>query len=783
MIFGKNVRLLWIVIAIVLMVTAAYWLCPKPELKVFTTYSSAIFDSHSQLLRITLSDDEKYRIYESIENISPNLLDATVLYEDKDFYNNYGVDFIALVRAFWTTYFLQERRVGASTISMQVARLRWNIPSNTVVGKAWQILRALQLSRHYSKKELLEFYVNFAPYGRNIEGITAASLIYFNKKPSELSLIESLTLAVIPQNPNKRTPTSVKGYQELLYARNSLFDRWVVQKPLDERFRKYLDMPLQVRPPEELSFEALHFVNYVMDSRSRWSHGIINSTLDLRLQNKIEKLASDFVSSRVNEGINNVSALLIDYRKMEIKAMVGSADFFNNKIQGQVNGVIAKRSPGSTLKPFVYAMAMDQGLIHPMSLLKDSPRRFGGFTPENYDKQFMGPILARDALIQSRNVPAVDLQSQLGEQSFYDFLIKAGVTDLKDEEFYGLALALGGGEVTMLELVKLYAMLANKGVLRELSAINVDDSSILPKETRMLSPESSYLILDILKDNPAPDELGVDLRYLEKSEIAWKTGTSWAFRDAWSVGISGPYVLAVWVGNFNGEGNGSFIGRTAAGPLLFSIFEAINKNKGWKVSDLLADDNLNLKRIEVCSKTGDLQDKNCPSFSETWFIPGVSPIKVSNIYRKIPVDEKSNLRTCKHIPGKTVLKVYEFWPSDFLHIFNQAGISLKTPPPYEADCSLDQKSSVGQAPVITSPQISLEYVIRSDAEDSRLIPFMATVDSDVDEVYWFVNGKFVGQAKRGQSFIWHASSGIYEIRAVDDAGRGASKTIKVIQYN
>src|SRR5690606_5775570 len=234
-----------------------------------------------------------------------------------------------------------------------------------------------------------------------------------------------------------------------------------------------------------------------------------------------------------------------------LKAMVGSADYFNKKLQTEVNGVIAKSSPGSTLKLIVYAMVMDQGLIHPICLLSDSPRRLGGFTPENYDKQFMGPILARDALIQSRNVPAVDLQSKLGDQSFYDFLIKAGIKDLKNEKFYGLALALGGGEVTMLELVKLYATLANKGVLKELSAIKVDDSNILAKQKRMLSPESSYLILDILKDNPAPDELSVDLRYLDKSEIAWKTGTSWAFRDAWSVGISGSYVLAVWVGNFN----------------------------------------------------------------------------------------------------------------------------------------------------------------------------------------------------------------------------------------
>ncbi|MBV1922289.1 MAG: transglycosylase domain-containing protein, partial [Pseudomonadales bacterium] len=382
-------------------------------MKTFTTYSSAWFDSQDRLLRISLAEDERYRILEPLDQISPELIAATLLYEDQNYYDHRGVDFSALARAFWATFILRERRIGASTITMQVARLRWNIPSNTIPGKIHQIARAIQLSRHYSKQDILETYLNLAPYGRNIEGIAAASLIYFNKKPGNLSLPEALTLAVIPQNPNKRNPTTSTGYQHLLQARHNLFQRWLEDYPSDISKETFFTLPLNVRPPEELPFLAPHFVNHIKQNMSRWQHGYINTTLDSIQQRSLEKGISHYVSSKAASGINNATALLLNYETMEIKAMVGSADFHNDDLQGQVNGTVAKRSPGSTLKPFVYALAIDEGLIHPMTLMKDSPKRFGGFSPENYDKQFLGPISARDALIQSRNVPAVDLHCLL----------------------------------------------------------------------------------------------------------------------------------------------------------------------------------------------------------------------------------------------------------------------------------------------------------------------------------------------------------------------------------
>lgn len=769
----------------------SYAICPKPELKSFIPYSKAYFDDSAKLLRINLAQDQRYRLFESIENISPQLIEATILYEDQNFHDHFGVDISAIFRAFWTTYISGERRIGASTIVMQLARLRWQLPSHTASGKFTQILRAIQLSRHYSKQQLLEAYLNLVPYGRNIEGIGAASLIYFSKKPSELSLPESLMLAVIPQNPNKRNPTTSKGISKLESARNTLFERWLEHHPSDQHQKKYMAMPLSVRPPEALPSLAPHFVDYLDKQQSNWDGGNIHSTLDISKQLLLERIVKDYVGANKNKGINNASALLVNYQSMEIKAMVGSADFKNVSIQGQVNGTTAKRSPGSTLKPFVYALAIDEGIIHPMSLLKDSPRRFGGFTPENYDKRFLGPVSATQALVESRNVPAVDLQARLKKTSFYDFLTDAKISKLKEESFYGLALALGGGEVTAIELAALYSTLANDGVWNEINSIkqpvtnNIEHplmqrKQIASNSKRLLSPEASFLTLNMLRGNQAPNQLKLSFKLDHQNDRPWKTGTSWAFRDAWAAGISGPYVLIVWVGNFDGQGNDSFIGRTAAGPLFFKIWDAVYPSQDWKLENLYIPEQMNLKRLSVCSNTGDLYEKHCPSSKMSWFVPGVSPIKVSNIYRSIAIDKQTGRRACWAGDSETEFKVFEFWPSDFLHIFKQAGLLLKSPPPFAEDCGMDQTSTTGLAPVITSPSSRLEYVSRINHKEGNLIPFKALVDTDVSQLHWFIDAQYLGSASNGESLLWASKPGDYNLRVVDDSGRSATQSFKVI---
>ncbi len=758
-------------------VVAAWLFCPRPDLDEFCPHSQVFFDTNDRLLRLTLAADERYRLHCALNDISPQLVEATLMYEDRNFYDHPGVDLPALARAAWTTYVRRSRRVGASTITMQVARLRWRLHTSTIGGKLHQVLRALQLTRHFTKARILEAYFNLAPYGGNIEGIAAASRIYFDKPPDRLSLPEALTLAVVPQNPSHRNPAAETGLGHLQVARKNLFERWTAVHPEDLKLAGFFQQPLAVRRPNRLPFLAPHAVNHLIGKGLPQDKQSIRTTIDLNRQRTLETLVKQYVTRRSAEGIVNAAALVLNHQTMAVTALCGSADFFDDAIQGQVNGTAARRSPGSALKPFIYAMAMDRGLIHPMSLMKDAPRRFGGFTPENFDQRFLGPVSAHDTLILSRNLPAVRLQVSLGEPGFHDFLKRAGIGDLKPATHYGLSLALGGAETTMLELSGLYAALANGGRQRPLRMV-ADDPPFSAGEP-LLSPEASYLTLDILKDNPPPDSHALLIMATTGNQVAWKTGTSHGFRDAWAIGISGELLVAVWVGNFDGSGNRAFVGRRAAGPLLFDILNAMVPDTKWRVDDLVDFSQLNLKRIDVCAASGNLPGHDCPHTKKSWFIPGVSPIRVCTVHRAIPIDPGTGRRACRFEPGRTRLEVFDFWPSDLLSIFRQAGIALKTPPPFAEDCSLDTQAAAGRPPAIKSPQSNLEYAMRSGNPSARTVPFSAVADGDVDRLYWFVDDRYEGFSSPMAPMLWTPRPGRFEVRVVDDHGRAARTTVSV----
>ena len=438
-------------IACVLLVIA---FSPKPELYGKIGFSMAVQDRDGKLMRLALASDDRYRLKHSLKDIATTAVDATLLYEDQYFWSHPGFNPVALLRATWSTYVLKGRAVGASTITMQLVRMRYSLNTRTVPGKIVQIARAIQFERHYSKDEILEAYLNLAPYGGNVEGLGTASLIYFDKPATQLALPEALALAVIAQNPIGRDPSTSNGYREMNAARQRLLTMWSDKYGLDEEARALFKLPLQVRSTSELPFYAPHFTQEVL-GENRDNAGVTRTTLDLGKQSLIEQQIRRYTNRNRTIGIRNASALLIDYRTMETLASVGSADFFDADLQGQVNGTAAKRSPGSTLKPFVYGLALDAGIIHPMSLLKDAPARFAAYTPENFDRGFMGPLKAEDALIYSRNVPAIELLSKVGHENFLDFLIDAKVSDLRDADHYGLAMILGRNELTMQELVAL----------------------------------------------------------------------------------------------------------------------------------------------------------------------------------------------------------------------------------------------------------------------------------------------------------------------------------------
>ena len=345
------------------------------------------------------------------------------------------------------------------------------------------------------------------PFGGNIQGVGAASRIYFGKAPDRVTLGEALTLAVIPQRPAARAGRAASE-SSLLAARTQLGRLWLARHGNDAGDRRQLELPIVARPQFAMPWQAPHLVEGVLASQSTHA-GRIDTTIDAGLQRLVERQIQQYLKQFGDRGIRNAASLLVDTRDMSVKAWVGSADYWNDAIDGQVNGVLAKRSPGSTLKPFVYALALDQGVLHPQTMVRDAPTSFGPFTPENFDGRFFGPISAEEALIRSRNVPAVWVSTQLKQPSLYQFLQSAGVRDMKPESFYGLALALGGGEVTMEELAGLYAMLANQGVLRPL---RVEPSSRRDEGVRLLSPEASFITLDMLRRNPRPDDDGTRAR-------------------------------------------------------------------------------------------------------------------------------------------------------------------------------------------------------------------------------------------------------------------------------
>ena len=741
----------------------------KPALANLIPHSTAIYAADGSLLRLTLASDSQYQLWVPLKDINPNAAEAVQLYEDRYFNWHFGVNPVALLRGIARTYAGGSRQ-GASTITMQLARGLYGIDSRSIGGKFMQICAALWLELRYSKHDILEAYLNIAPYGGNIKGIATASLFYFNKPASRLNLPEAMTLAVIPQNPNKRLSISNKNAQ-LNEARSRLWQDWLANHPQDAKYSADMQLPAQsLKEAKRLSsqnlpFLAPHFTDAILAEHRNQAN--IHTGLNIHAQATLERMIASYIETNKNLGITNVSAVLYDAKNMQVKALVGSADYFNADIDGQVNGTAAKRSPGSTLKPFIYGLAMDQSLIHPASILKDAPTSFGPYSPENFDGRFIGPVTATDALIRSRNVPAVSLSSKLSKPSLYDFLQNAGVTKLKSESHYGLALALGGGELTMEELVGLYAMLANHGRFAPYS-LTKSNAATFP----LLSDESAYITLDMLRQNPRPDTGEPDI-----NKTAWKTGTSWGFHDAWTVGVSGNNVLAVWVGNFDGKPNPAFVGIKTAAPLFFQILDSL-RHQGLlnPKTEVEAMPPRTLTKVKVCTASGDLPNQFCKNLSETWFIPGKSPIKISTLHRPVYFDNTTNQVVC--VAGaNTREEIIEFWSSDMLRLFREAGMPRRVPPTLPDKCSQSSNLVLDDKPQITSPLRGVSYTIRLSKPET--IALKASHGGQ-GTIYWFANNSFIAKSEAGSGFAWSPQkAGHYLLRAVDDAGQSDSRDVMV----
>jgi penicillin-binding protein 1C len=544
----------------------AYWIASlgAAPLGEGLAYSVLVVDREGRLLRPYTTPEGRWRLPATRENVDPRFLQLLLAYEDKRFNAHHGIDPRALGRAL--AQLIAHGRIvsGASTITMQVARLLEPRAQRSFTTKLRQMVRAVEIERALSKDEILALYLSLAPYGGNLEGVRAAALAYFGKEPRRLTLGEAAMLVALPQSPEQRRPD--RSSDAARHARDRVLDRVAAAGivALDEIERaKREPVPDGRKPMPILAPHAADAAVAAAPDRS-----VHHLTLDATLQRSLEELARE--RARALGSDISVAILAVDHATGEVLARVASADYFDTRRAGQVDMTSAVRSPGSTLKPFIYGLGFEDGLIHPDTLIDDRPVRFGGYAPENFDLSFQGTVTVRRALQLSLNVPAVAVLDKVGANRFAARLEQAGGSFLLPPgEIPGLAIGLGGIGVRLSDLVALYAGLARLGTTVPLVEGVANDEKP-PTERRLLDPVAAWYVGSILLGTPPPENAA-------GGRIAFKTGTSYGYRDAWAVGFDGKRTIGVWVGRPDGAPVPGLVGRVAAAPILFDAFARTGK--------------------------------------------------------------------------------------------------------------------------------------------------------------------------------------------------------------
>ena len=546
-------------VAAVIAIAAGVWVAAlgPPPVGNNLEMSHIVIDRDGRLLRAYPTGEGRWRLPATAEDVDPRFVRMLLAYEDKRFYEHVGVDPKAMARAAFQL--IDQRHIvsGASTLSMQVARLLEPRENRTFGAKLRQMTRALQLELALSKAEILSLYLTLAPYGGNLEGIRAASLAYFGKEPRRLTFGEAALLVALPQSPERRRPDRFVNAARA--ARDRVLDRVAAAGvvPLDEIARAKAEIVPVAR--KELPALAPHAADQIVAAEAATrTHRL---TIDAALQKTLQDLARERAQALGPQ--ISLAIIAVDNATGEVRARVGSADYFDARRAGQVDMTNALRSPGSTLKPFIYGLGFEDGLIHPETLIDDRPARYGSYTPENFDLTFQGTVTVRKALQLSLNVPAIAVLSKVGVNRLGARLTQTGAAlVLPKGEAPGLAMGLGGVGIRLSDLVMLYTGLARSGLALPLTERQgVTEAS--PR--RLLDPVAAWYVGNVLIGAPPPDNA-------PRGRIAFKTGTSYGFRDAWALGFDGRMTIGVWVGRPDGAPVPGLVGRAAAAPILFDAF-------------------------------------------------------------------------------------------------------------------------------------------------------------------------------------------------------------------
>jgi len=739
-----------------------------PKLNV--SYSTLVTDKKGEILHAFLSTDEKWRMFVELNEISPMLRKAILAKEDKYFNYHFGVNPVSIFRAAFNNITKNRRTSGASTITMQVVRML-NPDKRTYLNKISEILRAIQLEIFYSKDEILQLYLNLVPYGSNIEGIKSASYLYFQKSPDRLSLAEVTTLAIIPNRPTSlqlgmKNPLIVEERNKWLkrFQQAQVFDSQLINDALHEPLTVFRHDAPKDAPHLSIRLKK-QFAN----------NAIIHSSVSKATQIKVEQMVANYVNRTRAMNINNAAVLVINNETMQVEAYIGSAGFNDKLDGGQVDGVQAIRSPGSALKPLLYATAFDKGIITPKNIINDVPTNFNGFEPENFDRKFNGKVSVEFALANSLNIPAVKVVKDLGKTILIEQLKKADFqTVKKHEKDLGLSIVLGGCGVTLEEMTQLYAAFANDGNWQKAKMLDDKLTERKVRNTSIISTSATYLVTEILAQIKRPD-LPNNFDYTYRlPKIAWKTGTSFGRRDAWSIGYNKKYTVGVWVGNFSGEGVPELSGAEIATPLLFQIFNTIDYNTS---SEWFRQPKEVVSR-QVCAESGDLPSEYCSNKILDYSIKNISHTRKCTHLKKFYLNLSESMSYCMQcLPVEAYKeKLYNNLSPELISFYELKHILYEKIPTHNPNCTRFFKTA-SNAPIITNPNNGSEYYLSEN--DTQQMQLACQTANDVREVYWYINDRLLQKASANKPVFFTPSLGKLKISCTDDKGRSSSISVMI----
>jgi penicillin-binding protein 1C len=767
---------------------------PAEDLERRPPGSWRLHDAQGRLLREAVSETGTRSIWVPIDELPPVLIDAIVAVEDARFFEHDGVDRVGLARAAWQN--LRAGRIvsGASTITMQVARLVHPHP-RTLLGKIGEMIEAARIERTIDKRRILEQYLNRAPFGSGTIGVEAASRRVFGKPASHLSLAESALLAGLLAAPTRldphENPLGAMARQRFVLERMREVGS-IDDAELARAMEAELALADAAPPPR-----AMHFTEWVLAASP--AAGEVTTTLDGDLQEEIERLTAEHARSLAAAGVTNAAVVVLDNRRCEVIAMVGSADYWAPP-DGAVNGATARRQPGSTLKPFTYAMAFDRGAT-PAQVVPDVETTWGEpgtswFSPRNYSNTYSGPVMLGDALARSLNVPAVHVAEEVGVDALLAKLREIGFVSLDaPASRYGLGLTLGNGEVTLVELAQGYAMLARGGSACRASGLPVHDevgaggpdpappgggaARARSRPSIALSREAAWLVTDILSDEARRmDAFGPANALLLGFPVAVKTGTSSNWRDSWAVGYTDRFTVAVWTGDFAGRPLRQLAGANGAGPLFHRVMRLVVDRAGPSARPRVGDPPPGIVEVSVCPLSGLKAGPACPHRRAVRVPHDHAPDGTCGWHREIAIDRRNGLLASDACDasvidrrGFTVLPpIYAAW----------AESSGWQAPPTKGSPFCPPRGTDGGAVAVSFPLAGDVFVIEPGYDRrTQTLPLAASIDPPEDEVTWIVDGSPVAKVAWPYRADWPLAPGRHEVAVAAGGVRSAPVTFEV----